>query len=291
VFELDPAPNYHLASPPLALAVAQVKYPLRSRFSRIEGIASIQDELEDTFPDMNAVPMQELTLPMPLSVDAIASVQIKSETVVNWRFTDNLGHAFVVAVDSATLEVGSAYQGINDFAERFYKGLQALETVGGVRRCTRLGLRYLNIAETRPDEEHAWREWFRPELVGWVGGNVMSADTRLAASITQTQLRARATGDFAVFPAEVQAIIRHGWFPPGTGVPGLPPRPITQPAYLLDIDLFIEYLQDFTADSLIEQLRVLHSQIDRFFYWSLTENGARHFGLEVRDAADRSAQA
>jgi uncharacterized protein (TIGR04255 family) len=240
---------------------------------------------------MNAEPMQQLTLPMQLPVNAVASVQVESETVVNWRFTDNLGYTFVIGVDTATLEVGPAYQSIEDFVGRFQAGLRALETAGGVQRCTRLGLRYLNIAETRPDSEHAWREWFRPELVGWIGGNVLSANARLAASVTQTQVRARPAGDLAIAPTEVQAIIRHGWFPPGTGVPGLAPRPTTQPAYLLDIDLFIEYLQEFRADSLLEQLRALHGQIDRFFYWSLTESGARHFGLEVRDDPDRSAQA
>jgi uncharacterized protein (TIGR04255 family) len=233
--------------------------------------------------------MQQLTLPMQFAVSGGGPLEVQAESVVNWRFTDDVGHAFVVALDTATLEVGSAYQGVEDFARRFREGLQALES-SGVHRSTRLGLRYLNMAEIRPEAEQEWREWFRPEVIGWPGSNLLSPETRLSASVTQTQLRTPPAGELAVAPAEVQAIIRHGWFPPGTGVPGLATRPTTYPAYLLDIDFFIEYSQEFQTDTLIEQFRALHRQIDRFFYWSLTENGARRFGLEVRDDSDRPAE-
>ncbi|MCL5047517.1 MAG: hypothetical protein M1374_01785 [Firmicutes bacterium] len=52
-------------------------------------------------------------------------------------------------------------------------------------------------------------------------------------------------------------------------------------AYLLDIDVFTEESQSFEPAQLTKQPATLHDQIDRFFYWSLTDNGAAYFGREV----------
>jgi len=59
-----------------------------------------------------------------------------------------------------------------------------------------------------------------------------------------------------------------------------PPRTLKQNAYLLDVDMFIQANQNFEVTNLVAQFRLLHEQIDSFFRWSLTEQGAEHFGLE-----------
>ena len=53
------------------------------------------------------------------------------------------------------------------------------------------------------------------------------------------------------------------------------------PAFLLDIDIFTEGPQPFEPDELTRQLTMLHDQIDRFFFWTLTDEGATYFGREV----------
>jgi uncharacterized protein (TIGR04255 family) len=131
-----------------------------------------------------------------------------------------------------------------------------------------------------PGNDGAWREWFRPELTGWSGGSVVSNGTRVVTSITQTQLAAPPVGDLAGPPVDVQAIVRHGFIPANTMVPGVAPGPIESPAFLLDVDLFIEGHQPFDAEELPRQVAMLHDQIDRFFRWVLTGAGEQYFGLE-----------
>jgi uncharacterized protein (TIGR04255 family) len=129
-------------------------------------------------------------------------------------------------------------------------------------------------------EPQAWREWFRPELIGWSGGSLIGGHTSVVTSITQTQLTASPTGDFAGLPYDVQATVRHGYVPPNTMVPGVAHEPIENPAFLLDIDLFIDGHQPFDGEELARQVTLLHDQIDRFFRWSLTPEGEEHFALE-----------
>jgi uncharacterized protein (TIGR04255 family) len=157
----------------------------------------------------------------------------------------------------------------------------ALDAGGGVTRVDRLGIRYVNIAEMPPGDPEAWRLWFRPELTGWSATQTVADDTRLLTSITQTQLAAPPTGRLSGPPVDIQAMVRHGFIPANTLIPGVLPRQPQNSAFLLDIDLFIEAPQPFDADELSRQLTLLHDEIDRFFYWSLAAEGAKYFGIEL----------
>ncbi len=159
--------------------------------------------------------------------------------------------------------------------------LTALADGAGVSRADRLGVRYLNIAEVPPGDDKAWRRWFRPELTGWSGSEAVGDTTRLITSITQTQLAAEPVGELSGPPVDVQAIVRHGFIPAGTMVPGVLPRQPQNPAYLLDIDLFIDGAQTFDVDELSRQVTMLHDQIDRFFFWAVAPDGAEYFGREL----------
>jgi uncharacterized protein (TIGR04255 family) len=69
--------------------------------------------------------------------------------------------------------------------------------------------------------------------------------------------------------------------PANTTVPGVLAPQTTGPAFLLDLDIFTEGPQAFDPDELTRQLTMLHDQIDRFFFWALTDEGAAYFGREV----------
>jgi uncharacterized protein (TIGR04255 family) len=185
----------------------------------------------------------------------------------------------VVGAGSATLSVGQNYTNVNDFAAAFQHLLASLAEVS-VSRCDRLGVRYLSLAPDLPGDERAWRRWFRPELLGWVGTNAITADA-LFTSMNQVQLTHGAVGELSGFPANVEAVVRHGAVPAETMVPGIPPVKVGAPSYLLDLDLFCVGYQPLDPYKLVEQFRSLHSEIDGFFYWSLTEEGGDHFGLEA----------
>jgi uncharacterized protein (TIGR04255 family) len=277
MFGLDPASRYRLARPPLVQALGQVRYPVRTRLQGLDGIAPVQERLEAFFPYLAQEQIQQVSLLMGPTGPPAA----ESQTAHTWKFTDDIGWTLALSVDTATLSVGPQYGAFDEFSSRFRGILDALREGAGVSRCDRLGLRYVDIAEIPPGDEGAWRDWFRPELTGWPATAVVGDGARLITSIAQTQLAAQPVGDLTGPPAEVQGIVRHGHIPPNTVVPGILPDTAPQsPAYLLDIDIFVEAQQPFDPDELARQITTFHDQIDRFFRWTLTTAGEQYFGLE-----------
>ncbi len=277
MFGLDPCPRYRLARPPLVQALGQVRFPVRAKLPSLEGVAPVQERLDDVFPYMTRQEIQQVSL----LVGPGGPVAGEGQTAQSWRFNDDAGWSLVLSADSATLSVGPQYREFDEFSERFRRVVVALDEGGGVTRADRLGVRYINIAEVPPGEPNAWRSWFRSELTGWSATQAVADGTRLITSITQTQLASPPVGELSGPPVDIQAIVRHGFIPAGTTIPGVVPAQPQNPAYLLDIDLFVEAPQPFDPDELSSQLTMLHDQIDRFFYWSIGPDGANYFGVEV----------
>lgn len=276
LFELPESPNYMLSAAPLAQALAQVRFPLIASFESMAGIAPLQETLRPRFPYMQQEHVQELAL----LVGPAGPAASQAADSVTWNLTNDDGLSAVIGAGTATLSAGESYSGVDSFAEVFGELLSALMKAG-VPRCDRLGVRYLSIAAELPGERNSWKRWFRDEVLGWAGSDIVPKDA-LVSSVAQTMLSHPPTGDLSGPPAAVQAAIRHGSVPKDTSVPGIPPIRVAQPSFLLDLDVFVEGHQPFDVGSLLEEFKLLHTQIDRFFYWSVSEEGKSHFGFEVR---------
>ena len=272
MFNLAPTSRYRLDRPPLVRALTYLNFDLRAAFQTLDGVAAFQAELETTFPYMEERHEQQIGLLIgPGGITAPPQTASRK----SWLFTDDAGWSMTLAPDSALLAVGSEYETVDDIAARFTEVIRCLSEKGGVKRCTRLGVRYINVADISDDAGGDWQSWFRPEMIGWAGTDV--AMESLVASVTQTQLNARPSDDLANMPGPVQGVIRHGVLPPNAVVPDVQPRP--NRCYLLDIDTFVQTHQALLPATLVEQFGILHSQIDRFFRWTLAPNGERRFGL------------
>jgi uncharacterized protein (TIGR04255 family) len=140
--------------------------------------------------------------------------------------------------------------------------------------------RYVNIIDDTGAEIDHWKTIFETDLVGWPASEIVHGDTRLQASVSQIQLVSPPTNALADFPADVQAVIRHGIAPENSIVPGIPPIQLPNRAFFLDIDMFIAANQEFNTSEITGQLRTMHSQIAKFFHWSLTDEGKNHFSLK-----------
>lgn len=196
-------------------------------------------------------------------------------------FTDDEGWTLQVAVSSATLFVdGEHYRGVGDFRGRLERVLHALHDVADVRRCDRLGVRFLDIVEAVGAE---WASWFRPEVVG-LGHPALSGST-LASTLTETRLRAESAGES---DRQIEGVIRHGVVPPGSVIQGVPPRPVPTPSFLFDMDIYTAKPEPFETRRLAEQFTALHRELEKVFYWSVTDNGREHFGYELIDAMEGS---
>lgn len=275
VFNLDAA-KFTMERPPLAQALAQVRFPLIAHLQTLAGVAPLQDRLSKYFPYMERNQVQAIAFQLGPAGAAVS----EPESQTSWELTDDDGWTLVLSAGSATLSVGRAYTNSADFGSRFGAILTALAEVEQVRRCDRLGVRYLDLAATPPGDDHAWHRWFRGEVVGWPAAGILAPGTHVRSTITQTMVTCDTTGDFAGVPGDVQALIRHGFAPVGSVIPGFPQIELEQPSWLLDLDLFVASPQRFLPDTLVSQFGSLHNQIDRFFRWAMTPDGAQYFGLE-----------
>lgn len=280
MFRLPRPAAYRMEHPPLAQAICQVQYPLISRVSTLDGISAFQDAVRGFLPYLEAVQQPQVALLFgPLGPAAPPGAM----TTAAWKFTNDAGWLLSLEPGSATLAVGGGYISADDFGERLRLIARALADTLLIPRCDRLGVRYVDLVELNATgTDWAWTEWFRAELRGWLGETFLEDEARLVFHLTQSQLSGPPLDAPGSGPEPVQAIIRHGLVPIGTGVTLQPLAPLlqlTQPHFLLDQDFFVQGHQPFEPDNLVDQFRALQGQIDSFFRWALTPAGEQHFGV------------
>lgn len=275
MFTLEEPARYELARPPLVQALAQVRFPVVAHLQLISGIAPVQDRLAATFPYMEQQQVQQLGL--MLGPAGLAGAE--GQANVQWQFSDDQGRLFTLSPNSASFSVGTQYAGIEDFAVRFETILEALADVEQLRRCDRLGVRYLSVAGETAAGKSNWKEWFRPEVVTWVGTEVLAAGS-LVSSLAQTDLLSVSTDPVFAGVGPVRGLIRTGVVPAEAVIQGLPPVKASTASFIVDLDLFVESPQTFDTTKIQAEFLSLHSQIDRFFLWTLSDRGREHFGFK-----------
>ena len=85
MFGLDPCPRYRLSRPPLVQAFGQVRFPVRAKLPSLEGVAPVQERLDDVFPYMNRQEIQQVALLVGPGRPAAA----EGQTSQSWRFNDD----------------------------------------------------------------------------------------------------------------------------------------------------------------------------------------------------------
>ena len=284
MFNLESRGPYRLGRPPLAQALAQVRFPLVARLQTLEGIAPLQDRLTSRLPYMEQKQMTEMAV--MVGPGGASDPQVGTSTT--WEFTDGEGTVLSLSAGIATLSAGANYPGRHEFGSLFGEVLETLAGEAHITRCDRVGARYLSIVESAPTGERLWTSWFRPEVTGWMGAGVLSDNAAVLNSLTQTALAASAAEalEMSSLLGDVQGIIRHGLVQQGSVIPGVPPVTLETESFILDLDVFLISAQPFDPSSLVGEFRQLHSQLDRFFRWSLTEEGEQEFELEELEAQE-----
>lgn len=277
MFQLEPIEEYRLVRPPLKQALAQVRFPLVAKVATLGGLAPLQDALADDFPFVQHVQETSLT------VDMSGEPDVRSELSSCWHFTDEEGRLLALTTTSMTLSLDHQYDGVSDFLRRFMRALVVIKQHLSLRRCDRIGIKFLDIVSTDSVDEagQSWRAWFEPALLGWSASSIVADRARIDSAISQTQLSSLPDGGSDV-PAGMAAVVRHGVANQGSLVPGIPPVVLQSQSFMIDLDFFITAQQAFHVDAIVEQARLMHGQIDRFFRWTLTADGERYFGVKER---------
>ena len=280
MLDLPSPPRYRMSAAPLAQALVQVNFPIVTRLQTLDGAAAVQAALGKRYPYLAQNVVQQMSL--MVGPAGPAAPQQTSQNVVH-ELTSDDGWTLTLTVSSATLSVGEDYAGVDDFAGRFAEVCAALAATGDIARCDRLGVRYLDVVEI--EDADGWQDWFQPQIVG-VATPALSRDS-LLSSLTETRLRKQPDGPFQTLSSPVEGILRHGVVPAGSMLAGVPPRSVPHRIFVFDMDTFVAAPQPFDADTLADQFRALHGEIEKVFHWAVTDQGRARFGYESISEEDR----
>ena len=274
----DP-PAFRMGKAPLVQAVLQVTFPLQAQLATIETVAPLQRALRQVFPYVQKKLVHEFSVTVGANVGTGHS---QASETVNFEFSNDDGWVFTVAAGGASLTVGGeSYRGVSDFEDRLLTVLEALQDVVGITRCDRIGVRYLSLVSI-DSAGPEWATWFRPELLG-IAHPTLISNQNIEASITETRVSLPSIDSLAWASLPINGVIRNGVIPPRSLIAGAPPKEVVEKSFVLDLDVFFAGLQPFEAKALAGQYIALHGEIERVFYWAVSESGREHFELEELD--------
>lgn len=262
---LPDRPRVVLDSPPLALALCQVKFPILLDVTDPARVAPFQRALRADYPISQREPTIEMT-----AVAVGGTAQFSSTgSSFQWRFSDTAqSWNVVLAQESIAIET-RRYARFEDFMERLRQVLDALTEHLQPPVVTRIGLRYINEIRS---SELSWSQILRRELLGLLA--VEELAPRVQQSLQQILLD---------FGDNQGAAMRHGLLPEGTSIAPLPnQQPPSGPFYLVDLDVYRSFsLPDLpTMDPEGISLRVqdYHRMIYRLFRWAVTDEYLESLG-------------
>ena len=246
-----------LANAPLALVVAQLKYPVIASVANQEFIAPFQELLRSRYP----VRRQERQIALAIGPGG----PLSQEHGIVWRLQEaEPGWSVALAPEFLAIET-SSYTNRDDFIKRWSEAVAALEQVAKPVVYERLGVRYVNrlVGSEALDDLSTL---VRPEILGALAIEMPESGS-VVASATQIHFKLQ----------DLQLQVRWGRLPENALLtPGLAPSP--EASFVLDIDVYSEGMKPFEVDSATRVARSAADHAYRFFRWAVSEDFLKRFG-------------
>jgi len=259
---------YAMDNPPVVRVVVQVAYPPAARLGTSEAIAELQERLPKGF----RLQQQQATVGFHISFGTVPGLAPAATT----QFTHPGGFELSVNPDSLALAIDHRYRDRTAFATMLEPVLAVVGAAGRLKDYVRLGVRYINAAPATIGEFCAW---FKPEFVGWAGGDVVAPDTEHRTWVLITQI----VQNRAELPV-THGIVRYGYLQGGVGADITKSAAASAPSFIADIDLGDQRPGLFEPGALTDHFRVINHEIAAFFENSMTSEGIAHFALRSKEA-------
>lgn len=244
-----PVEEVFLPRAPLALALAQLRFPQLPELTDEEHVGHLRDRLKDEFPILR----EEKAVGLVISA---AGVTEGAPTERVLRFSDR-AEEWTASVSQNFFALSTtSYSTREDFCSRFEKVVGQLAEVVTPVVFDRLGIRYIN--RFVGSELDQLERYVTEPFLGLTSNLVPPAEVR--QSFTQTILHME--------EAEIGA--RWGLLPGGVLLdPALPP--VTGPHWILDVDTFQERKDEFVATEIGRRIRDYADIAYRFFRLAVTD--------------------
>lgn len=256
IFSGSPIEEIYLPRAPLAMALAQVRFPLSPELIDDDHLGGMRDRLKASYPILR----EDKTVGFLVSAAGLSEGP-PAERIV--RFNDK-AETWQLSVGQNFIALStSTYNTRDDFCTRFEEGVAVAADVASPLVFDRIGIRYINRF-TGEDLADLGRLIAEPFL-GLTSLDLEPA--QLVQSFTQTILRLEG-GTIGA---------RWGLLPAGAIIdPAL--TPMDAPSWILDVDVYQEQKGDFVAAEIGRRVRQYADIAYRFFRVAVTDDLLRRAG-------------
>jgi uncharacterized protein (TIGR04255 family) len=266
----SPAPEVPLTNAPLALVLAQLRFPQVASITTDEGfIGPFQEAIRKEYPVLRREQQNSILMG--------PSGAVEHRSGVVWRFEQHpatwqvvLASDFV-ALSTTVDEAGrSSYTNSDDFLRRLRDVVEALRGWLDPKICDRFGIRYVDRV-TDPAVVAALPTMLRPGVVGVAGITRLSDDGQEIQPVHALADHSYRFGD----SSELHA--RWAFLPPDATLDtAIEPVPVN--SWVLDLDCYTSAKEEFTVDLVDARAKPFCDRIYRFFRWAVTDEFLRTHG-------------
>jgi uncharacterized protein (TIGR04255 family) len=261
-----PPADVPLPRSPLARVIAQVRFAPILAIRSPDKVAVFQEIIRATYPILNQDRIQHIVI----TPGGTPNLQ---EGLI-WRFSDQAKQPrwrISLGVDFIALET-SAYVSRRDFINRLQSVISGLEVAFKPGDVQRFGMRYIN----RMVDEAVARvaDLIRPKILGiaWLNDEPPS---NLGESVTHLLTEAQLLAE----EGQIQA--RWGSIPKGSTYDPDALEALSEPSWVLDLDMFTQSQQAFVSDELIATATSFAERIYMVFREMVTDDFLRFYGGEL----------
>jgi uncharacterized protein (TIGR04255 family) len=249
-----------LPNAPLALVVAQVRFPIDSRLADEKTIGAIQDELRSEYPVLR----QDREIQIDFSPEGP-----RAEPQTVWRLGGVDDADWVISISRTFMSLSAKrYTSRADFLARWRRGLEALHSLVKPALADRLGVRYI----CRIDDPAALGQiptFLRNEVVGALLVP-LGDDVVRERALTETTYR---------HPDGNMLLARWGTLEANV-VYDMSFAPAKGATFVLDLDVATGAPKVFSPGDLTDLARLFAERQYRFFRWAVTDDFLRAYGGE-----------
>jgi uncharacterized protein (TIGR04255 family) len=255
-----PPPEVPLKNAPLVRVIAQVRFPPILSIEKKEFVGSFQEAIRDKYPILQPEKTQGFIF------DPQGNVQ--TSTQVAWRFFDTTGNWRVSLSPNFVALETTAYSSRSNFLERLENIVIALNENFNPKIIERFGLRYVDrlVGKDLTDISSL----VKPEMAG-----IVSADFRDC-------IRQTINESLFIVPDEGKQILaRWGLISANTTFDPDAIEPITEPSWILDLDMSLSKNREFSITVLMQEAKQFSERLYTFFRWTVKDEFLRRFGGEL----------
>ena len=255
-----PPKEVPLENAPLIRVIAQVRFPAILSIEKKDFVGSFQEAIRDKYPILQPEQTQGLVFGSQGIVQAIPQI--------TWRFVDTTDSWRVsLAPNFLALET-TAYSSRSDFLKRLENILIALNESFKPAIVERFGLRYIDRLTGQDATDISLL--VKPEIAG-----IVAAEFR--EHIHQT-----INESLFVMPSGGEQIVaRWGLMSAETTFDPDAIEAISEPSWILDIDMSLSKQREFSAEMLTNEARRFAERIYTFFRWAVKDDFLRRFGGQL----------